>query len=108
MLKSMIVASATLFMSTAAFAQSTVIVSEPPPPGAVVVREMPAQVRTHVMQQSVPSVSYQGDVLVGRVLPQDVDVHIVDGYTDYAYTVVNERRVVVDPGAPCYPGSRLI
>ena len=98
MLKSVIVASATLFISSAAFAQSTVIVSEPPPPGAVVVREMPAQGRTYVMQQSVPSVSYQGDVLVGRVLPQDVDVHVVDGYNDYAYTVVNERRVVVDPG----------
>lgn len=98
MLKSIIVASATLFMSTAAFAQSTVIVAEPPPPGAVVVREMPVQVRTYVMQQSVPSVNYQGDVLVGRVLPQDVDVRVVDGYDNYAYTVVNERRVIVDPG----------
>lgn len=98
MLKSFVVASAALFVSTAAFAQSTVIVSEPPPPGAIIVREMPAQVRTYVMEQRVPSVNYQGDVLVGRVLPQDVDVRVVDGYNNYAYTVVNERRVILDPG----------
>lgn len=97
MLKSFIVGSATLVLSTTAFAQSTVIVSEPPP-GAVVVQEMPTEVHTYVMQQSVPSASYQGDVLVGRVLPQDVDVHVVDGYDKYAYTVVNERRVILDPG----------
>ncbi|MFD1746118.1 DUF1236 domain-containing protein [Rhizobium helianthi] len=98
MLKSLMVASATLFISTAAMAQSTVVVTEPAPPGAVVVREMPAQVRTYVMQQEVPSVAYQGDVLVGRVLPQDVEMRVVDGYDNYAYTVVNERRVIVDPG----------
>ncbi len=98
MLKSVAVASAALFISTAAFAQSTVIVTEPQPaPGAVVVHEMPTQVRTYVMQQSVPSVNYNGDVLVGRVLPQDVQVRTVDGYDDYGYTVVNERRVIVEP-----------
>ncbi|MCO5730715.1 DUF1236 domain-containing protein [Rhizobium sp. SSA_523] len=98
MLKTLMAASAALFVSSAAFAQSTVIVTEPAPaPGAVVVREMPAEVRTYVMQQQVPSVSYSGDVLVGRVLPQEVETHVIDGYGNYAYTVVNERRVVVDP-----------
>lgn len=98
MMKSLLVATAALFISTAAFAQSTVIVTDaPPPPGTVVVREMPAQVRTYVMQQEVPSVAYDGDVLIGKVLPQDVEVHVVDGYGDYGYTVVNHRRVVVDP-----------
>lgn len=98
MLKSLTVAGAALFISTAAFAQSTVVVTQPAPPGAVVVREMPTQVRTYVMQQDVPSVSYEGDVLVGRVLPQDVQVRVVDGYDQYGYTVVNQRRVIVDPG----------
>ncbi len=99
MLKFIPAAAAALFVSTAAFAQSTVIVTEPAPaPGAVVVREMPTEVRTYVLQQEVPSVSYSGDVLVGRVLPQDVQVRVVDGYDNYAYTVVNERRVIVDPG----------
>lgn len=93
-------AAAVLFVSTSAFAQSTVIVTQPapPPPGAVVVREAPpAEVRTYVMKQQVPSVTYEGDVLVGRVLPQSVETHVIDGYGNYAYTVVNERRVVVDP-----------
>lgn len=91
--------SAALFVSTSAFAQSTVIVTEPapPPPGAVVVREAPAEVRTYVMRQQIPSVTYNGDVLVGRVLPQEVETHVIDGNGDYAYTIVNERRVVVDP-----------
>ncbi len=99
MFKRVAAASAALFISTAAFAQSTVIVTEPapPPPGAVVVREAPAEVRTYVMKQQVPSVSYEGDVLVGRVLPQNVETHVIDGYGNYAYTIVNERRVVVDP-----------
>ena len=97
--KRLMVASAALFVSTSAFAQSTVIVTEPapPPPGAVVVREAPAEVRTYVMKQQVPSVAYEGDVLVGRVLPQNVETHVIDGYGNYAYTIVNERRVVVDP-----------
>ncbi len=100
MLKTLMAASAAILVSTAAFAQSTVIVTEqpaPPPPGAVIVREMPREVRTYVMEQDMQSVPYEGDVLVGRVLPQDVEVHVVDGYGDYAYTVVNKRRVVVDP-----------
>jgi Protein of unknown function (DUF1236) len=98
MLKTLMAASAAILVSTAAFAQSTVIVTQPaPPPGAVIVREMPREVRTYVMEQDMQSVPYEGDVLVGRVLPQDVEVHVVDGYGDYAYTVVNKRRVVVDP-----------
>lgn len=58
---------------------------------------MPGEVRTYVMQQTIPSVSYQGDIAVGTALPDTVEVHTVDGYNDYAYTVVNERRVIVNP-----------
>ncbi|MBT9368397.1 DUF1236 domain-containing protein [Rhizobium sp. CSW-27] len=98
MQKSLMAAFAAVFMSSAAFAQSTVIVTEPAPPsGTVVVRELPPDVRTYVMRQEVPSVNYNGDVLVGRVLPQEVETHVIDGNGDYAYTIVNERRVVVDP-----------
>ncbi|WP_377295562.1 DUF1236 domain-containing protein [Rhizobium sp. SGZ-381] len=99
MLKTLMAASAAIFISTAAFAQQTVIVTQQPAPpaGTVVVREMPREVRTYVMEQDVQSIPYEGDIMVGRVLPQDVEVHVVDGYGDYAYTVVNQRRVVVDP-----------
>ncbi len=49
------------------------------------------------MEQRVPSVSYQGEIAVGTALPDTVEVHTVDGYNDYAYTVVNDHRVIVNP-----------
>jgi hypothetical protein len=92
---------ALLTMSGAAFAQTAVIVQEqapvvvaPAPAPTVVV---PGQVRTYVMEQSVPSVAYEGEVIVGSSLPETVEVRTVDGYNDYGYTVVNERRVLIDP-----------
>lgn len=86
-----------LMVSGAAFAQSTVIVQEPAPvvTGSTVV--VPGEVRTYVMEQSVPSVVYEGEVVVGAPLPETVEVRTVDGYDDYGYTVVNERRVLIDP-----------
>nr|CAD6419097.1 hypothetical protein REQ54_01926 [Rhizobium sp. Q54] len=94
----LIAATAALVMvSGAAVAQSTVIVQEQAPAvtGSTVV--VPGEVRTYVMEQSVPSVAYEGEVVVGAPLPETVEVHTVDGYNDYAYTVVNERRVLVNP-----------
>ena len=35
--------------------------------------------------------------LIGRVIEDPVELYPVDGYEDYSYTVVNERRVIVDP-----------
>ncbi len=106
MLKSFIVASATLVLSTTAFAQSTVIVSEPPPVPSLFRR---CRRRSAPMSCSrAHLLSYEGDVLVGRVLPQHVDVHVVDGYDNYAYTVVNEApRYSGSRHASCDPGSRL-
>ena len=96
MRKTLLAASAVLIaLSGAAYAQTTVITQDPVTTNSTVV--MPGEVRTYVMQQSIPSVSYQGDIAVGTALPDTVEVHTVDGYNDYAYTVVNERRVIVNP-----------
>lgn len=96
MRKTLMVASAAFFaFSATAFAQDAVIV-DPAVTNSTVV-ELPGEVRTYVMQQSVPSVVYDGDIVIGRALPDTVDLHVVDGYGDYAYTVVNERRVIVNP-----------
>ncbi len=54
-----------LTVSSAAFAQSTVLV-DPAPMGSIV---LPGEVRTYVMEQQVPSVAYEGDVVVGATLP---------------------------------------
>ncbi|CAN7249984.1 DUF1236 domain-containing protein [Neorhizobium sp. LjRoot104] len=96
MRKTLLAASAVLIaLSGAAYAQTTVITQDPVTTNSTVV--MPGEVRTYVMQQTIPSVSYQGDIAVGTALPDTVEVHTVDGYNDYAYTVVNERRVIVNP-----------
>jgi uncharacterized lipoprotein YajG len=97
MLKSVIAAAALTMVSGAALAQSTVIVQEPAPVVSGTTVVMPGEVRTYVMEQQVPSVAYEGDVVVGTTLPDTVEVRTVDGYNDYAYTVVNERRVIVNP-----------
>jgi hypothetical protein len=96
MRKTLLVASAALMaFSGAAFAQTTIITQEPAPAGSTVV--LPGEVRTYVMEQPVESVPYEGDVLVGRVLPDAVEVRPVQGHSDYGYTIVNERRVIVNP-----------
>lgn len=95
MRKTMLATAAVLLtVSSAAFAQSTVIVTDPAPTGAIV---LPGQVRTYVMEQQVPSVVYDGDVVVGTTLPDTVEVHTVPDADGYAYTVINDRRVVVEP-----------
>ena len=98
MRKILLVASAAFIaFSGAALAQSTIVVQEPAPVVSGTTVVMPGQVRTYVMEQQVPSVVYQGDVVVGATLPETVEVRTVDGYNDYAYTFVNERRVIVNP-----------
>lgn len=87
-------AAALLTASSAAFAQSTVIVTDPAPTGSIV---LPGEVRTYVMEQQTPSVVYDGDVVVGTTLPDTVEVHTVPNMDGYAYTVVNDRRVIVEP-----------
>lgn len=90
-----------LALSASAYAQSTVIIEQQPADPVVThstTRVLPGEVRTYVMEQEpVESVPYEGDVLVGRVLPESVEVRPVEGYSDYGYTIVNERRVIVDP-----------
>jgi hypothetical protein len=94
--KHLLAASAAMMAFTGvAFAQTTIITQDPVTTNSTVV--MPGEVRTYVMEQPVESVPYEGDVLVGRVLPEAVEVRPVEGYTDYGYTIVNERRVIVNP-----------
>lgn len=96
MRKTLLAASAVLItLSGAAYAQTTIVTQDPVTTSSTVV--LPGAVRTYVMEQSVPSVSYQGEIAVGTALPDTVEVHTVDGYNDYAYTVVNDRRVIVNP-----------
>lgn len=64
--------------------------------GTVVV-DIPPPVRTYVIEQDVPSVVVEQEVVVGEPLPQEVTLYPVEGYQTYAYTVVNHRHVIIDP-----------
>jgi len=57
--------------------------------------------RAYVVRQNVPSYTYSSDIAVGAVLPESgvtyYDVPADYGVTQYRYTVVNTRPVLVEP-----------
>ena len=58
----------------------------------------PERVVTYVQQQPVQqSVVMQQPVVVGKPLPRDVVLMPVGEDPRYAYTIVNDQRVIVDP-----------
>jgi uncharacterized protein YcfJ len=59
-----------------------------------------AEFRTYVREQKVPSVAYREKVVVGATLPETVTYREVPakyGKTEYRYTVVNDKTVLVEP-----------
>ncbi len=66
---------------------STVGAATEPPPGVV----------TYVERERVPSVGVHDHVAVGEPLPETVVIHKVPKHEDYAYAVVNNERVIVEP-----------
>lgn len=58
----------------------------------------PQKVVTYVEQQPLPqSVIIQQPLVVGKPIPRDVVLMPVPEDTRYAYAVVNNQRVIVDP-----------
>lgn len=57
--------------------------------------------RTYVVEQRVPSYTYERDVTVGAVLPESgvtyYDIPAEYNAPAYRYTYVNQRAVIVDP-----------
>jgi len=97
MRKTLLAATAALIaLSGAAYAQTTVITQDPAVTGSTTT-VLPGEVRTYVMEQEVPSVTYDGTIAVGTTLPDTVEVHTIQDHPDYAYTVVNNQRVIVNP-----------
>ncbi len=84
-------------MAAPALAQTTTtIITQEAAPAATVVA-VPAPVRTYLTQQTIPSVTYERRIVVGEPLPQAVEYHIIPDNDGYAYAVVNDQRVIVDP-----------
>jgi uncharacterized protein YdbL (DUF1318 family) len=108
---------ASLFASSAAFAQSTTAAGAvngartggevAGPVGEIVggtvgaavgaAVEIPNAVITSIQGERVPSVTVRERVMVGEPLPPAVELRPVPRYSEYRYAVVNDRRVIVDP-----------
>jgi hypothetical protein len=113
----LLLATASLLASGAAFAQSTTVQGAHDgaraggdvggPVGAVVGGtvgaavglglEIPNAVITSVQREREPSVVVHERVVVGEPLPAEVVLRPVPNYTEYRYAVVNDRRVIVEP-----------
>lgn len=57
------------------------------------------QIDAWAQSQTGASVAFEGDVAVGTVLPETVEVIEVPAYRDYGYVMLNDRRVLVDRGS---------
>ena len=55
------------------------------------------EVQTWVMGQTVPDVVYEGEVVVGTVLPETVQLIEVQDQADLRWAYLNGQRVVVVP-----------
>ena len=55
----------------------------------------PKPVKEYVVRDDRPSIAYEGEVVVGKPLPETVEVYRVPD-SDYSYTVVNDRRYIID------------
>ena len=73
------------------FAQSTTTIVETT--GAA----PPDEVVTYVQRERVPSVRVEGDVRVGYAIPSSVELRTIPSHKEYSYTVINDRRVIVEP-----------
>jgi Protein of unknown function (DUF1236) len=108
---------ASLFASSAAFAQSTTAAGAvngaraggevAGPVGEIVGGtvgaavgaglEIPNAVITSIQGERAPSVRVRERIVVGEPLPEAVELRPVPRHTEYRYAVVNDRRVIVEP-----------
>jgi Protein of unknown function (DUF1236) len=70
--------------------------------GGALTADQSAKVKTYVVKEKRPSVKVTEKVVVGETLPSSVQFYAIPAdvgvQTQYRYTVVNDRTVLVDPG----------
>ena len=81
---------AAILMPAVAGAQTTIIETTGAAP--------PDEVVTYVQRERGPSVRLEGDIGVGFTLPSTVEVRTIPRHDRYGWAIVNERRVLVEPG----------
>jgi hypothetical protein len=82
----------------AAMAQNAVVVGGGGGTVGVAVEAPPPPVVTYVEREDIPSVTVEEHVVVGQPLPGTVELHTIPKYKKYSYAIVNDQRVIVDPG----------
>ncbi|WP_372353088.1 DUF1236 domain-containing protein [Pararhizobium sp. BT-229] len=58
---------------------------------------VPGEVRTYVLEQKTPSVTFEGDIAAGTALPDTVEIHTIPDQAEYSYVILNNKRVLVNP-----------
>ncbi|MCV9967723.1 DUF1236 domain-containing protein [Pararhizobium sp. BT-229] len=58
---------------------------------------VPGEVRTYVLEQKSPSVTFEGDIAVGTTLPDTVEIHTIPDQAEYSCVILNNKRVLVNP-----------
>ena len=70
--------------------------------GGSLTADQSAKVKTYVVKEKRPSAKVSEKVVVGETLPSSVEFYALPAdvgvQTQYRYTVVNDRTVLVDPG----------
>jgi Protein of unknown function (DUF1236) len=70
--------------------------------GGALTADQSTKVKTYVVKEKRPSVKVTEKVAVGETLPSSVQFYAIPAdvgvQTQYRYTVVNDRTVLVDPG----------
>ena len=84
-----IAGAALLLSASAASAQTTIVETTGVAP--------PDEVVTYVQRESVPSIAVEGDIAVGYMVPPAVELRTIPSSRAYSYTVLNNRRVIVEP-----------
>jgi len=57
-----------------------------------------SQIDAWAQSQAGTSTAFEGDLAVGAVVPETVEIVEVPVYRDYGYVMLNDRRVLVDRG----------
>jgi hypothetical protein len=89
---------ATMILSGAAIAQSTSTTTTTTQ--QTITTEQAGKIRTYVQREKKPSVKVTEQVSVGSTLPASTEIYSFPadvGVTNYRYSVVNDRTVIVDP-----------
>ncbi|MBY4608013.1 DUF1236 domain-containing protein [Rhizobium sp. 9T] len=89
-IKALGITSGILLASASAFAQSSTVIAAPPEKVVTFVQQAPAPTERVVVKEKV---------VVGQPLPETVVVTPIPDDPTYAYAIVNDERVIVEPSS---------